>query len=144
MELPDNNILIAALRQDSPHHKTAKAWLENALNQGLPLRLFPTVEAGFLRLVTHPQVFAPATPMKEARRFLEILCAAPSVEIAPWSSDVRSRWLKICQQYALRGNDCNDAMLAALAIERGLRLVTFDRGFSRFTELRLLLFKAES
>jgi predicted nucleic acid-binding protein len=30
-------------------------------------------------------------------------------------------------------------MLAAVALERGLRLVTFDRGFERFPGLRLLI-----
>jgi predicted nucleic acid-binding protein len=41
----------------------------------------------------------------------------------------------------LRGNDCNDAMLAGLAIEKCLRLVTFDQCFKRFPGLRLLLLK---
>ncbi len=34
------------------------------------------------------------------------------------------------------GNDCNDAMLAAVALEKGLRIVTSDKGFRRFPELK--------
>lgn len=139
MDLPDNNVLINAIRPEAPHHLLAKSWLENALNEGRPLRLFPTVETGFLRVVTNPKVFSPATPLAEAWSFLEILYSVPTVEISPWTPAVRTRWGELCSKLQLRGNDVNDAMLAALAIERGLRLVTFDRGFRRFPGLRLLV-----
>lgn len=139
MDLPDNNILINALRSETEHHQVAKAWLEQALNQSSPLRLFPTVEAGFLRVVTHPKIFACPTPLEEALLFLETLCSAPSVEVAPWTPAARSRWADLCTKGNLIGNDCNDAILAAIAIERGLRLVTFDKGFRRFDGLSLLL-----
>jgi uncharacterized protein len=139
MDLPDNNILINALRSEALHHQAAKTWLEDTLNQGAPLRLFPTVEAGFLRVVTHPKIFANPTPLDEALLFLTTLCSAPGVEIAPWTPAARLRWVNLCTVGHLNGNDCNDAMLAALAIERGLRLVTFDKGFRRFDGLSLLL-----
>lgn len=141
MDLPDNNVLINAFRADSPHHRPAKKWLEDALTRGLPLRLFPTVEAGFLRVVTHPRIFPVPATMAEARSFLDAMCAASGVEIASWTSASRDRWGAICEELDLLGNDCNDAMLAALAIARGLRVVTFDRGFQRFPGLRLLLLK---
>ncbi|MGH8592092.1 MAG: PIN domain-containing protein [Gammaproteobacteria bacterium] len=38
----------------------------------------------------------------------------------------------------LRGNDINDAYLAALALEHDAVLVTADRGFARFSGLRIL------
>jgi toxin-antitoxin system PIN domain toxin len=139
MDLPDNNILINALRSEAPHHQVAKEWLENTLNQGAPLRLFPTVEAGFLRVVTNPKIYMNPTPFDEAWLFLKTLCAAPGVEITQWTQAARERWARICGEGNLSGNDCNDAMLAAIAIERGLRLVTFDRGFRRFDGLSLLL-----
>lgn len=139
MDLPDNNVLIHAFRRESPDHGTAKEWLEDSLIRGLPLRLFPTVETGFLRLVTHPRIFPNPAPFATAWSFLEILFAAPGVEIAPWTSAARNRWGRLCMELGLRGNDCNDAMLAALALERGLRVVTFDQGFRRFPGLRLLV-----
>ena len=139
MDLPDNNILINAIRSEAEYHRVAKDWLEDALNHGHPLRLFPMVEVGFFRLVTHPKIFAAPTPLAEARSFLETLCSAACVEIAPWTPACRERWSSLCGDMGLRGNDCNDAMLAAVAIERGLRLVTFDKGFKRFPGLRLYL-----
>ncbi|MCH7225403.1 TA system VapC family ribonuclease toxin [Haloferula sp. A504] len=139
MDLPDNNILINAFRSDSPHHHEAKDWLEDSLNRGLPLRLFPTVEAGFLRVVTHPGIFPVPATIEDARSFLQVVASSPGVETASWTSAARERWVDLCSHLKLRGNDCNDAMLAALAIERGLRLVTFDKGFRRFPDLRLLV-----
>lgn len=139
MDLPDNNVLINAIRTEAKHHQCAKTWLEDTLNSGVPLRLFPTVETGFLRVVTNPKIFAAPTPFEVAWSFLEILCAAPGVETASWTSAVRNRWTRLCQELNLCGNDCNDAVLAALALEKSYRLVTFDQGFRRFPKLNLLI-----
>jgi hypothetical protein len=137
--LPDNNILINAFRADTQHHHAAKAWLEETLNGGQSVRLFPTVETGFLRIVTHPKLFSSPSTMEEAAAFLDTLCETPNVDVCPWAAEDRELWLKLCTDMKLVGNDCNDAMLAALAIGRGLRLVTFDKGFSRFKGLGCLI-----
>lgn len=139
MDIPDNNVLISAIRPDARHHLMAKKWLEASLNGGNPIRLFPTVETGFLRVVTHPKIYSPPTPVNEAWKFLRILCSSPFVEICPWTQTARERWGGLCLSLGLSGNDCNDAMLAAIALDRGFRLVTFDKGFQRFPDLRLLL-----
>ena len=139
MDLPDNNVLINALRADAPHHAKAKSWLEASLNAGQSIRLFPTVETGFLRVVTHPGIFAPPTSIGEAAFFLETLTTAPVVEVCHWNALARVIWLKLCREMELSGNDCNDALLAAMCLERGYRLVSFDQGFKRFVGLNLLL-----
>ncbi|MBC2593853.1 PIN domain-containing protein [Ruficoccus amylovorans] len=143
MVLPDNNILINAFRPDSPHHQVARQWLEDSLNAGRSIRLFPTVEAGFLRVVTHPKIFSPASPLEEASAFLRVLCSCPTVEICPWTPSARERWCELCASPKMSGNDCNDAMLVAICLYRGLQLVTFDQGFRRFPGLQLLLLDAE-
>ena len=61
--------------------------------------------------------------------------------MCPWTASARDLWIKLCQELKLSGNDCNDAMLAAVAMDRGLRIVTFDRGFERFKKLQWLLLK---
>lgn len=139
MDLPDNNVLINAFRADAPHHAKAKSWLEDRLNAGRPLRLVPTVETGFLRVVTHPHIFSPPSDIDEAAHFLSTLCAAPGVDVCHWTESTRAVWLNLCRGMDLRGNDCNDALLAAVCMDRGLRLVSFDRGFKRFGDLDLLL-----
>lgn len=142
MDLLDNNVLISAFRPDLEHHAVAKGRLQHALNSGSAIRLFPSVEAGFLRVVTHPKVFNPPSTMAEASGVLRFLSEAPGVEIAPWTAACRERWLTLCTELLLSGNDCNDAMLAAVALEKGLRLVTFDKGFQRFPDLKLELLES--
>jgi hypothetical protein len=66
---PDVNILVAASRQDHPHHERAPGWLEEAINGGSSLAILPMVASGFLRLVTHPKVFLAPTPINEALKF---------------------------------------------------------------------------
>jgi toxin-antitoxin system PIN domain toxin len=139
MDLIDNNILISAFRRDLEHHPVAHEWLQTALNNGWAIRLFPTVEAGFLRVVTHSRIFNPSSSMAEASAFLQALIGAPSVETASWTPACRKRWLTLCAMLELSGNDCNDAMLAAVGIEKGLRIVTFDKGFQRFPDVKVEL-----
>jgi predicted nucleic acid-binding protein len=45
--------------------------------------------------------------------------------------------MNLCVDLKLRGNDVNDAHLAALALENNATLVTADRGFGRFSSLRV-------
>ncbi|MCA9413102.1 MAG: PIN domain-containing protein, partial [Candidatus Omnitrophica bacterium] len=44
-------------------------------------------------------------------------------------------FMKFISKLDLRGNDMNDAWLAALAIENRATLVSVDRGFARFSRL---------
>lgn len=142
MDLPDNNVLIYCFRPELQQHARAKAWLEESLNRNRAVRLFPTVEVGFARLMTRKNLFNPPSILSEVHAFLTTLSSAPSVEIASWNAAARNRWLRLCEELDLSGNDCNDAMLAALALEKGLRVVTFDKGFRRFPNLQLLLLES--
>jgi len=57
---PDVNVLVAASRSGHPHHRVARAWLEEAVSAGAVgagFTLMPMVVASFLRLVTSPRVF---------------------------------------------------------------------------------------
>jgi predicted nucleic acid-binding protein len=47
-------------------------------------------------------------------------------------------WPASASNSGLRGNDINDAYLAALAFEHGATLVTADQDFGRFPELSLV------
>lgn len=139
MDLVDNNVLISAFRPDLQHHPVAREWLQEAFNNGRAIRLFPTVEVGFLRVVTHSGIFNPSSSMAEASAFLHALFEAPTVEIASWTPACRKRWLGLCAALELSGNDCNDAMLAAVALEKGLRIVTFNKGFKRLPDVKVEL-----
>lgn len=77
----DVNVLVAASRSDHPHHKAARIWLEESLAHaatGRVVLLLPMVVTSFLRLVTHPKVFAPPTPINAAVGFIDAQLASAS------------------------------------------------------------------
>jgi hypothetical protein len=66
MMTPDVNVLLAALRDNHPHHEVARSWLLAALTaaaSGQSLVVLPMVAAGVLRVATHSKVFEPPTPL---------------------------------------------------------------------------------
>lgn len=129
---PDVNVLLAASRRDHPHHGVALQWLEQALSQAAhaPLVLQPMVVASFLRLATHPKIFAVPTPMKDALAFVDALLDDPDVRMAGLDGEwqVLSR---LCREHGLQGNDLPDAWLAAAVLKQGEHLASFDGDFRR-------------
>ncbi len=130
---PDVNILLAASRSDHPHHAPARTWLEQAVSkagQGAAFSLQPMVIASFLRLVTHPKIFAHPTPMAEAVHFIDALLEASGVEPAMLGGE----WpvlRQLCLDKALSDNDVPDAWLAAAAIHQSEHVASFDADFRR-------------
>ena len=130
---PDVNVLVAASRSDHPHHRTAIAFLDDALaacTHGASLKLMPMVVASFLRLVTHPKIFVQPTPVDEALGFVDALLAVPGVEMPALGAE----WpilRQLCGERKLSANDIPDAWLAAAVIRCGEHLVTFDAGLAK-------------
>lgn len=135
MDLLDVNILVGAFRKDDPEHALLKDWLEKTLNEGLPVTFPALVEVAFLRIVTHPKIFSAPSSLEEAQGFLQALYDSGLYQEAAWTPRSRARWHRWCRKLGLRGNDVNDAYLAATAAEERCRLVSRDGGFSRFPGL---------
>jgi toxin-antitoxin system PIN domain toxin len=130
---PDVNILVAASRQDHPHHAPARKWLVEALAdsaQGRSLAILPMVASGFLRLVTHPKVFIDPTPIENAMIFLRAVLDSPGVELLPLGNEW-DEFERLCIQLDLTGNAIPDTWIAAAAKSQHRHLVTFDKGFRK-------------
>jgi hypothetical protein len=129
-------VLVYAHRGDTPEHEQVGAWLEDAVNQSASFGLSTHVLSGMVRIVTHPQVFDPPTPIETAVEFVESLRARPNcVEVTPGSR----HWgifADLCRATGATGNLVPDAYFAALAIESGSEWITTDRGFARYSGLR--------
>jgi toxin-antitoxin system PIN domain toxin len=136
MRCVDVNVLVFAHRPESDRHQEFRAWLDGARRGPEPLGLWDVVLSGFVRVVTHPQVFREPTPIDVALAFVESLRAGPAcISIAPGER----HWpifAELCRRVGATGNRVPDAFLAALAIEHGATLVTADRGFARYPGLR--------
>jgi hypothetical protein len=130
---PDVNVLVAASRQDHPHHGPALAWLEEALAnsaEGRPLAVLPMVASGYLRLVTHPKVFVEPTPVDAALAFLRAVLDSPDV-ILTSLGDEWPEVERLCARHGLAGNAIPDAWIAAAVQSHHLHLATFDKGFRK-------------
>lgn len=132
----DVNVLVNAHRREAAAHEAFRAWLVDAANGHEPLGLSDVVLAGFVRIVTHPRVFAEPTSTALAFEFVSALFACPaSVRIEPGDRHW-DLFGDLCRRVEAKGNAVPDAYLAALAIEQGAEWITADRGFARFPGLR--------
>ena len=136
MMMMDVNVLVYAHRRDAPQHAAYLRWWKQCAASHEAFGVADLVLAGFLRVVTHPRVFSPPTPLEAALRFIEEIRSRPNcIEVKPgprhWGIFTR-----LCRTANARGNLIPDAYLAALAIESGGEWITTDRGYGRFPELR--------
>lgn len=136
MILVDVNVLVRALRSDAPDHDDYRVWLEGLASGPAAFGLADIVLSGALRVLTHPRVFHPPTPVEHALGELERLRSRPTcVPVAPGPRHWEI-FTDLCRRTSATGNLVPDAYLAALAIESGSEWVTTDRDFARFPGLR--------
>jgi hypothetical protein len=136
MVLPDINVLVYAFRSDLPQHDLHRRFLLGLLGGDESFGLSGLVLSGFVRVVTHPGVFATPDPIEDALAFTETL---RSSERAVWIEPGPRHWEifeRLCRGANARGNLVPDAYLAALAIESGCEWITTDRDYARFPGLR--------
>ena len=136
MELPDINVLIYAHREDAPEHEKYAEWLSNLAQGVSPFALSSVTLGGFLRIVTNPRIFQPATPMDVALGFCQRLTARPTAVFIQPGVRHWAIMIDLIERSRVRGAMVSDAYLAALAIEHGCELITTDSDFVRFPTLR--------
>ncbi|MCC7364246.1 MAG: PIN domain-containing protein [Dehalococcoidia bacterium] len=140
MEIPDVNVLVAAVRSVHPHHVPARDWLERHRQSDASVLLPGVVVSGFLRVATNARIFGQADH-ETVLGFLDSLLAERWVMLASPSSLHVSTFIEICRQINATGNTVSDAYLAAIAIDLDCEFVTFDRGFARFPGLKWTLLR---
>jgi toxin-antitoxin system PIN domain toxin len=134
--LLDVNVLVYAHRSDAPNHDRYRHWLESTLNAEAAYGICDLVLSGFLRVVTHPRVFQPPSPLASALAFVaEVRERANCVVVAPGDRHWEI-FAGLCRTTEARGNLISDAYLAALAIESGSEWITTDRDYARFPGVR--------
>lgn len=131
MFILDTNVLIYALRRDSPFHRPCYDWLTAALSQGEEVAAPSVVELAVVRISTLPSLGEAAAKPADVFAFLQALRENGYYLIEPGPNHL-VHWSRLCTDMALRGNDANDAFLAALALEHQATLVSADEGFGRF------------
>lgn len=138
MTILDANVLVYLHNSDAEHHGASWRWMEAALEAeeliGIPWHSF----LAFLRITTAPGILQRPLRLGEASELIEGWLGNPQVVVP---SPGRRFWKvleRLAEDSGTRGRGWSDAYLAALAIEQGAGLATFDRDFRRYRGLRLV------
>jgi toxin-antitoxin system PIN domain toxin len=124
--LLDVNVLVALLDGAHIHHRTATSWLAANVRKGWAS--CPLTQNGCVRILSLPAYSNPQTPSAVADR-LGHATAGTTHEFWPDSlSLLESGTLNWA--HVLTSRQITDTYLLALAVARGGRLVTLDRGIS--------------
>jgi toxin-antitoxin system PIN domain toxin len=134
--LIDVNVLIYAHRADSSGHEGYRNWLTEVLKNDSPYGIWDLVLSAFLRIVTHPRIFQDPTPLETAFPFVNEIRDRPNCVLLSPGERHWDIFTHLSKTVGARGNLIPDAYLAALAIESGTELVTTDRDYARFPNLR--------
>jgi uncharacterized protein len=135
MHLPDINFWLALAFESHAHHLSAKTSMESAAARSCCF--CRATQMGFLRLSTNRKVFPlDALSLTEAWRVYDKLLADERVAFADEPEDVETGWRSATKFKTFSTNVWIDAYLAAFARAVGWEVVTFDRGFAKFKDLR--------
>lgn len=137
MKVPDVNVLLNARDQSARQHATARAWLESALSGSETVGLAWTALLGFMRISTNPRVYDDPLSVAAALDQLDEWIDLSSTAIVAPTSRHRTILRNLIEAAGTAANLTTDAHLAALAIEHGATLATFDGDFHRFSGLKL-------
>lgn len=132
MKLVDANVLLYAINEDAPHHKTAREWLDGALGGREVVGFAWVVLLAFLRLSTRPGLFSRPLTIDEAIDVAEGWLDRPTAVTVSATARHLDLLHGLLMSVGSAGNLVNDAHLATLAIEHGGEVVSFDGDFTRF------------
>lgn len=132
MVVVDANVLLYAVDRASAHHERARSWLDTALAGTEAVGLAWIALLAFIRLGTNASIFAVPLTADEATGQVERWLAAPAAVVAQPTSRHASLLRGLLRDSGTAGNLTTDAHLAALALEHGAEIVSYDRDFARF------------
>ncbi len=132
MKLPDANLLLYAVDETSARHGSARAWVEATLSGAETVALAWSVLLAFVRVSTRSAVFEVPLEADEALDYVDGWLAQPCVTVVHPTDRHSAVLRELLRPLGIAGNLMSDAHLAALAIEHGALLCSFDADFSRF------------
>jgi hypothetical protein len=117
------------------HHDQARRWLESTMGSDRAYAYSELVMSAFVRVVTHPRVFDPPSPLAAALAFASgVMAPVHAVPVTPGPRHWEI-FSKLCRQSKAKGNLVTDAYFAALAIESGSEWISTDGDYARFDGL---------
>lgn len=139
MLIVDANVLLYAVNQDAPRHEQARTWLAQALTGAAPVGFAWLALLAFIRISTLPGLSPrPLTVVDALDVVADWLDAPASTTVHPTAR--HGQVLRgLLLESGTAGNLTSDAHLAALAVEHGATIASYDRDFDRFPGVRTML-----
>lgn len=135
MKVPDTNVLLYAVNVDAEQHPPAARWLAEAFDASRGVGLSWVALLGFIRIATRPGIFARPLSVESALQVVGHWLSQPTAQVLQPGARHAAILGRLLIGAGAAGNLTNDAHMAALAIEHGATLGTFDRDFHRFAGL---------
>lgn len=143
VDLCDVNIWLALAISTHPHHKAVLRWVDDT-QESRNLLFRRSTQHSFLRLLTTASVLAPygepPGTTSEAWQVYDTTLSDSRVTFLPYEPDgLETPWRRFTARRTASPKLWMDAYLAAFAVAGGLRLVTTDAAFRRFSGLDVLV-----
>lgn len=123
--LLDVNVLVALFDPDHVHHELAHDWFED--NRASGWATCPLTENGFARVLSNPAYGSPVARPGDVLERLGRFCESGGHEF--WGDVVSLRDDRLFNRAFLNSHrHLTDIYLLGLAVKKGGRLATFDRG----------------
>jgi len=136
VQIVDANVLLHAVNKHSPNHGAARGWLDEAFARRQTIGFPWIVLLAFLRLSTQPAIFPSPLEPDVAAEVVEQWVTQPSAVIVQAGERHLALLKGLLGDIGTGGNLVNDAHIAALALEHGAEVVSFDGDFTRFAGVR--------
>ena len=129
----DANVLLYGSDEGSPFHSAAVAFVQRVASGSEIVYLFWPTAMAYLRIATHPTVFARPLSHDEAIANLRALFDLPHVQSPGEQDRFWSRFSDVSLDIRPVGNLVPDAHLVALMLENGVdQIWTHDRDYRKF------------
>jgi toxin-antitoxin system PIN domain toxin len=132
----DANVLLYAVDSASAHHEPSRSWLDASLAGSEAVGLAWIALLAFIRIGTNPSILPNPMSADEATAQAETWLGAPAAVLAQPTARHAGLLRGLLRDTGTAGNLTTDAHLAALAVEHGADVVSYDRDFARFPGIR--------
>jgi toxin-antitoxin system PIN domain toxin len=132
----DANVLLYAVDSTSAHHDQARAWLDHALSGAEAVGLAWIALLAFVRISTSPLIRSTPMNADDAMSQVQAWLGAPAAVVVQPTARHAAVLGGLLHEAGTAGNLTTDAHLAALAIEYGAQIVSYDRDLARWPGVR--------
>ncbi len=136
MKVIDANVLIYAVSRQSPRFEIANTWLDKTMGESETIGFSWLALIAFMRITTHSRLSPQPLSIQQSKQIVRKWLEQPCSTILYPTDKHLNLIEELLHPLGVAGDLTNDAHIAALAIEHGATVYSFDNDFSRFPRVR--------